>query len=226
MANNGMTSNSSCGFLVGQLRNRRECPCDVWRVRVPIDLLMVILPPCLSREPSYCFPFLRFGTPRWPSYLDNTVAGGITAGDTPYASILRECAEEASLDPQIVEDRIRFGSVVVYHYRTAQGWIQPEVQYVYDLDLTPEFGALLEAESPEEVEERERDRVRPRTNAADGEVESFELMDLESVVARICDHEFKPNCALVSLVPAVDSNRASIPKLTLARARAHAFSPW
>ncbi|GAA5889759.1 hypothetical protein JCM5296_002333 [Sporobolomyces johnsonii] len=125
---------------------------------------------------------LKFWIPRrsatkqtWPSYLDNTVAGGITAGDLPGESILRECAEEASLAPSVVGPRIKQVGVITYNYRTAEGWLQPEVQYCYDLRLPAE--------------------VVP--TPSDGEAESFELMELDEVVRRMCDGEFKPNCALV-----------------------------
>lgn len=122
----------------------------------------------------------------WPSYLDNTVAGGISAGSTPYSSIVRECAEEASLPASFVENNIKMTSVVVYNYRTTGGWLQPEVQYVYDLEMPRPSG--MDGD----------DVVKPKTNAADGEVESFQLMDVEEVVQRMCDGDFKPNCALVS----------------------------
>ncbi|GAA5824043.1 hypothetical protein JCM3770_005135 [Rhodotorula araucariae] len=126
--------------------------------------------------------------PTWPSMLDNTVAGGITAGDTPRQSILRECAEEASLSPAFIAPRIRQAGVVTYHYRTAAGYLQPEVQYVYDLRL-PAPGSAEAAAAGE--------GAQPSTNPADGEVESFELVTLEETVRRMVDGEFKPNCALV-----------------------------
>ncbi|KAK4047909.1 hypothetical protein OIV83_005092 [Microbotryomycetes sp. JL201] len=113
----------------------------------------------------------------WPGYLDNTVAGGISAGDTPFDSIIRECVEEASLDPQFTSNHVRNAGVVVYNYRTKQGWLQPEVQYVYDLELPKD------------------NSIQPRTN--DSEVESFELLTLEDVVSKMMEGEFKPNCALV-----------------------------
>lgn len=59
------------------------------------------------------------------------------------------------------------------------GWIQPEVQYIFDLPL-PVDGSVV-----------------PSTNPEDGEVESFELMELEEVVRRMVEGEFKPNCAMV-----------------------------
>ncbi|BGP47569.1 hypothetical protein JCM10450v2_003432 [Rhodotorula kratochvilovae] len=123
--------------------------------------------------------------PTWPSMLDNTVAGGITAGDHPRQSIIRECAEEASLSPAFVAPRIKQAGVVTYHYRTSAGYLQPEVQYVYDLRL-PAPGAPDAGEGSQ-----------PSTNPADGEVESFALLPLDEVVQRMVDGEFKPNCALV-----------------------------
>ncbi|GAA5990133.1 hypothetical protein JCM11641_001066 [Rhodosporidiobolus odoratus] len=120
--------------------------------------------------------------PTWPSYLDNTTAGGITAGDNPRYSIIRECAEEASLPPSYVAPRIKQAGVITYNYRTADGWLQPEVQYVYDLLLPP----------PEQ-----EGAIKPTTNPEDGEVESFDLMSIEEVVKKMVDGEFKPNCALV-----------------------------
>ncbi|GAA6024542.1 hypothetical protein JCM10207_008268 [Rhodosporidiobolus poonsookiae] len=132
---------------------------------------------------------LRLWVPRrsptkqtWPSMLDNTVAGGITAGDTPRYSIIRECAEEASLPPSYVAPRIKQAGVITYNYRTDAGHLQPEVQYIYDLPLPP----------PEQ-----EGALKPTTNPDDGEVESFELLDLEVVVQKMVDGEFKPNCALV-----------------------------
>jgi len=112
------------------------------------------------------------------------VAGGITAGDLPRQSILREFSEEASLPPQIVSPLLRQAGVVTYCYRQTLGWLQPEVQYVYDIKL-PSDGS-----------------IKPTTNPADGEVESFELMGLEEVVGKMVGGEFKANCALcVSLFP-------------------------
>lgn len=110
----------------------------------------------------------------WPSYLDNTVAGGITAGDLPRESIVRECAEEASLPESLVEPLIRAVSVLTYNFRGVDGWTQPEVQYIYDLPLPAD--------------------VVPRPN--DGEVAGFELMGMTEVVERMMKGEFKPNCGV------------------------------
>lgn len=110
----------------------------------------------------------------WPNYLDNTVAGGITAGDLPRESIIRECAEEASLPASLVAPLIKSVSVITYTFRTPTGWVQPEVQYIYDLRLAAD--------------------VVPRPN--DGEVAGFERMGVEEVVGRMVAGEFKPNCGV------------------------------
>lgn len=134
-----------------------------------------VLPPCLELTIPLAPPLHH----SWPSYLDNTVAGGISASSTPYSTILRESIEEASLPPAFVASRIHGSSVLVYNYRTADGWLQPEVQYVYDLRMDAGEGA-----------------VRPGIN--DGEVQEFMMMELDEVVERMVKGEFKPNCAIVS----------------------------
>lgn len=68
---------------------------------------------------------------------------------------------------------------MIYTTRTALGWISPEVQYVYDLKL-PSDGSII-----------------PSTNAADGEVEKFDLMGIEEIMKRALAGEFKPNCGMV-----------------------------
>ena len=70
-------------------------------------------------------------------------------------------------------------SIIMYTTRTAHGWISPEVQYIYDLPLPPSSSLV------------------PRTNASDGEVESFELLTIGESVERALKGEFKPNCAMV-----------------------------
>ncbi|GAA6064465.1 hypothetical protein JCM10212_002128, partial [Sporobolomyces blumeae] len=145
----------------------------------------------------------------WPSYLDNTVAGGITSGETPRSSILREFAEEASLSPDVISPLLRQVGVVTYctKTKTGGGWLSPEVQYVYDAKLpspTP-LGSNDDEEKDDgddevEVKEGRKDvGIVPTTNPDDGEVESFELMGVDEVVERMWNGEFKPNCALVMI---------------------------
>lgn len=115
--------------------------------------------------------------------LDNAVAGGIASGEKPFESLVRECAEEASLQETLVRENARACGVVSYFYvrdPRAGGetnLLQPEVQYVYDLEL------------PEDVIPK----------PGDDEVEEFYLWTVDEVQAAMKRGDFKPNCALVML---------------------------
>jgi len=65
--------------------------------------------------------------------LDNSVAGGIAGGTTAFDTLVKEAAEEASLDPQLVRKKARSVGAVSYYRQTVDGWLQPEVQFVYDM---------------------------------------------------------------------------------------------
>ncbi|KAB2579422.1 hypothetical protein BFW01_g6194 [Lasiodiplodia theobromae] len=115
--------------------------------------------------------------------LDNTVAGGLAAGERPADALVREAEEEASLPADLIREKARaVGNVSYFLVRDERaggetGLLQPESQYVYDLEL------------PEDVV--------PKPN--DNEVESFKLMTTEEVQTALRKGEFKPNCALVML---------------------------
>lgn len=115
--------------------------------------------------------------------LDNAVAGGIASGESPFESLVRECAEEASLPEELVRERVKPCGTVTYCYirdERAGGEIdllQPEVQYVYDLEL-PETTIL---------------------KPGDDEVEEFYLWSVQEVQEALARGEFKPNCSLVAL---------------------------
>jgi len=102
------------------------------------------------------------------------VAGGITAGDSPLATMVRECEEEAGLPSSLVRERIQAAGVLTYFYKTERGWRQPEMQYVYDLPLSQDV------------------MLAP----SDGEAESFELLDRTTILERMLQGTFKPNCTL------------------------------
>ena len=119
----------------------------------------------------------------FPSMLDNSVAGGISAGEAPWNCLMRECLEEASLPEDIAQKAVEVGAVTYFYVSGARSGgeerlLQPECQLVYDLDLTG-----LEVE------------LKPN----DDEVEGFEVMDVELVKSALARGEFKPNCALVML---------------------------
>lgn len=117
-------------------------------------------------------------------WLDNTVAGGIASGETALECLIREAEEEASIPEAIIRRTRAVGTVSYFHVRDRRaggeaGFLQPECQFVYDLELWEE----------DELE------LRP----SDNEVEEFKLMGVEDVKAAIRKGEFKPNCALVLL---------------------------
>lgn len=121
--------------------------------------------------------------PTWPGYLDNTVAGGVGYPASLWETAVKECGEEAGLEPSYVEPRLVSTGVVSYLYRASEDLkdelsvIQPEVEYVMDLEMD-------ESTVPA---------------PADGEVESFELLSVDRVLELIKADKFKPNTALITI---------------------------
>ena len=115
--------------------------------------------------------------------LDNTVAGGLATGEEPLDCMVREAAEEASLPDELIRPNVKScGTVSYFHVRDERaggesGLLQPEVQYVYDIEL--------------EID------VVPKPN--DDEVEDFWLWTVDEVQKALSEGHFKPNCALVLL---------------------------
>lgn len=107
----------------------------------------------------------------------------MATGEDPFECLVREAEEEASLPADYVRaNAIADGTVTYVHIRDERaggetGLIQPECQYVYDLEMPP---SLI-----------------PRPN--DSEVEQFYLWTVEEVQASLGRGEFKPNCALLML---------------------------
>jgi isopentenyldiphosphate isomerase len=133
---------------------------------------------------------IKMWTPRraktkqtYPSMLDNAVAGGMATTEVPLECVIREANEEASLPAELVREKAEAQGTITYTYIRDDraggetGLIQPEVQYVYDLEL------------PEGVV------CKPN----DSEVEEFYLWTVEEVQDAMGRGEFKPNCALLVL---------------------------
>ncbi|KAF9054504.1 hypothetical protein BJ165DRAFT_1439377 [Panaeolus papilionaceus] len=114
----------------------------------------------------------------WPGKLDVTVGGGMGLGDTPLSTILRESAEEALLDSDYVSEYIRPVGVLPFPNRSPGGWILPGLYHLFDLPL-PLDGS-----------------IHPRVNALDGEVEAFELLEVDEVLNRLLEGRFKSSSAL------------------------------
>lgn len=143
----------------------------------------------------------RFWIPRrsrhlvtYPGMLDNTVAGGTRAEESPLECILHEADEEASLPEEFVSRHVRAAGTVTYVTQTGSGGgtdqqaavggydaglCVPDVIYVYDLEVP--------ADQVETVVPRPRD----------DEVEQFYLWDLDTVKEAMARGEFKANTALV-----------------------------
>lgn len=94
------------------------------------------------------------------------------------STIVRESAEEACLDEHYVREYICPTGVLPFPNRSPAGWILPGLYYTFDLPLPPDGS------------------VCPKTNMADGEVESFELMDVQTVLELLLKNEFKNSSAL------------------------------
>ena len=115
--------------------------------------------------------------------LDNTVAGGIAAGEDPFECMIREAAEEASLPESLMRQKAKaVGTISYLHVRDERaggkesetGLMQPETQYLWDLEVGED--------------------VIPAP--ADGEVQEFYLMSVPEVKKALSEGQFKPNCAL------------------------------
>ena len=59
--------------------------------------------------------------------LDNSVAGGITAGMTPFDSVVKESMEEASIPEDIIRRYAKPTGAISYFFRCAF----PSCQYLF-----------------------------------------------------------------------------------------------
>jgi thiamine pyrophosphokinase len=106
------------------------------------------------------------------------VAGGICAGMDAAGTVVKEAGEEAGV-PEAVARGARMAGVITYAMERAEG-LRRDRLYCYDLEVPAGF-------VPE---------------ARDGEVERFELMRVEDVLALVRDTDrfkFNVNLVLVQL---------------------------
>ncbi|PWW78388.1 hypothetical protein C7212DRAFT_183054 [Tuber magnatum] len=103
--------------------------------------------------------------PTYGGLLDNTVAGGISSGMSVFETLVKESEEEASFPGSLIREKAKAVGHVSYFYQRMEtaggeeGLLQPEVQYVYDLEVGND--------------------VIPKP--CDDEVQDFHLMDVEQV---------------------------------------------
>jgi 8-oxo-dGTP pyrophosphatase MutT (NUDIX family) len=119
----------------------------------------------------------------YPGYLDTTVAGGVTAGESPFECIVREAEEEASIPEDLVRREARPTGLLSYIRLNDErgggelGLIAPDILHVYDLEVAEDM------------------QCRPH----DDEVKEFYLMTVDEVRQALLNEEFKTNCALVMI---------------------------
>ena len=151
----------------------------------------------------------------YPSMLDNTVAGGLMTNEDPFECVVREADEEASLPEDVMRARAKETGTITYIYITDEraggepGWIYPECQWVYDLEL-PDDGS-----------------VTPQPK--DGEVESFSLCTVEEIREQLAQGLWKPNCAMIMIDFFIRHGiltRENEPAYGEVHARSHRFIPF
>ncbi len=113
-----------------------------------------------------------------PRMLDNSVAGGIASGENPSEAIVREAVEEASLSEALVrKNLVACGALTYFHRRPESegGDLEPRIRCVYDLKVAASF----------------------KLKQSDGEVEAFNLWDVETVETVMMTGQVKMDAALV-----------------------------
>lgn len=119
----------------------------------------------------------------FPNKLDSTVAGGISAEDTPFETIIREANEEASLSETLTKRDIRPVGVLTYitvlekGQGEVAGLVKPDMVHVYDMEVAED--------------------VIPKPH--DDEVKEFYLLTPDEVKAALLKNEFKTNSAAVMI---------------------------
>jgi 8-oxo-dGTP pyrophosphatase MutT (NUDIX family) len=109
-----------------------------------------------------------------PGKLDNVVAGGVPAGLNPIETLIKEAAEEAAI-PSPLAATARHVGEIRYAMERPEG-LRRDHLHCYDLELPVDFVP----------------------QAADGEVEAFELWPIERVFSAVRDtDDFKFNVNLV-----------------------------
>lgn len=109
-----------------------------------------------------------------PGKLDHLVAGGVAAGLSPAATLLKEAAEEAALPPDLAGQAVPTGRIV-YAMERPEG-LRRDRLLCYDLWLTEDF----------------------LPHPADGEVARFSLWPMPRVLVTLrATDAFKFNVALV-----------------------------
>lgn len=152
-------------------------------MRYGIHLIAYVRSPTAPHGIKLWVPKRSKSKSAWPGMFDNTVAGGLMTDEDPFECVIREAEEEASLPEYIIREHAKLAGTVRYIYMTESqpgiddGYVYPEYQWVYDLELP--------------------DDLIPEPN--DGEVESFQLCTVDEVREQLAAGRWKPNCAVIIL---------------------------
>ncbi|XP_023288246.1 uncharacterized protein YJR142W [Orussus abietinus] len=111
----------------------------------------------------------------WPGYWDNMVSGGLSVGFGIHETGIKEAGEEASI-PQNLLAKLKSAGCVSLFFESEKG-LFPNTEFVYDLELPPEFVP----------------------SNSDGEVETFELLPVKECLERVLSSHFKTTSVPVAL---------------------------
>lgn len=105
----------------------------------------------------------------------------LITGEPPVESVIREASEEASLPASYVAKHIRSAGSIIFSHRSPAGWLLPGFYHTFELPLPADLS------------------ISPKVNLKDGEVESFELLDVQECFDKLIAGKFKPSSALAIL---------------------------